>query len=369
MIIAAIAATLSSKAFVPPPPPVPPPIVVVPGVAPARAGVDKTQWLRRAAAANACRRAYYGEDYLPQPAIWKIADADSTVYLFGTIHALPLGFDWRSPQMQQIIDTADSLITETGREFRPHSLTAIGQVMRTPDGNDRPVPIADRVSGERRAKWIGMAAMMPQSAAAELDKSPSWLAAIVIAELPSRFLKPSMTTGVDDQLEAEFTKAGKPISAMEDGKAVLASLNTIPEGVQRELLASALDHVGAPRSLEQRMALLHEWARGSAIHSSASSVPTEYLRDRLLAKRNRAWVDVIKQRMAKPGTTLVAVGAGHLGGDGSLMELLATAGLRAERISPTSAPLPRPKFEPMPKNWEECAKYQTGAAVPQSGAE
>src|SRR6185369_1001930 len=30
-----------------------------------------------------------------RPALWKLADADTTIYLFGTIHALPDGVEWR----------------------------------------------------------------------------------------------------------------------------------------------------------------------------------------------------------------------------------------------------------------------------------
>ena len=34
---------------------------------------------------------------VPRPAIWLVADADTRIYLFGTIHVLPPGLQWRSP--------------------------------------------------------------------------------------------------------------------------------------------------------------------------------------------------------------------------------------------------------------------------------
>ena len=32
------------------------------------------------------------QDYEPAPAMWRLADADTTIYLLGTIHLLPEGF-------------------------------------------------------------------------------------------------------------------------------------------------------------------------------------------------------------------------------------------------------------------------------------
>ena len=49
------------------------------------------------------------------PALWKVADADTTIYLFGTIHLLPSGTKWRSPLFDQAASSADTLIVEPER--------------------------------------------------------------------------------------------------------------------------------------------------------------------------------------------------------------------------------------------------------------
>ena len=48
----------------------------------------------------------------PKPALWKLADADTTIYLFGTVHVLPKNFAWRSPRIEAAIQSADSLVLE-----------------------------------------------------------------------------------------------------------------------------------------------------------------------------------------------------------------------------------------------------------------
>src|SRR5512138_1544739 len=38
------------------------------------------------------------------PALWAVADADTTVYLFGTIHLLPEKYQWRTPAFDRAVD-------------------------------------------------------------------------------------------------------------------------------------------------------------------------------------------------------------------------------------------------------------------------
>jgi uncharacterized protein len=56
------------------------------------------------------------------------------------------------------------------------------------------------------------------------------------------------------------------------------------------------------------------------------------LYDKLLTQRNANWATWIKERMAKPGTVFVAVGAGHLGGKTSVQKLLKKQKLKAKRV-------------------------------------
>jgi uncharacterized protein len=52
----------------------------------------------------------------------------------------------------------------------------------------------------------------------------------------------------------------------------------------------------------------------------------------LLTQRNANWAKWIKERMARPGTVFVAVGAGHLGGKSSVQKLLKKQKLKAKRV-------------------------------------
>jgi uncharacterized protein YbaP (TraB family) len=82
--------------------------------------------------------------------------------------------------------------------------------------------------------------------------------------------------------------------------------------------------------------MLDAWSRGDVAGIAASfntdETMTPELRRVLLTGRNARWTDWIERRLARPGTVFIAVGAGHLAGEGSVIADLAARGLRAERV-------------------------------------
>ena len=46
------------------------------------------------------------------PALWMVKDADTTIYLFGTIHALRPGMPWFGGQVAQAFAESATLVTE-----------------------------------------------------------------------------------------------------------------------------------------------------------------------------------------------------------------------------------------------------------------
>jgi hypothetical protein len=83
--------------------------------------------------------------------------------------------------------------------------------------------------------------------------------------------------------------------------------------------------------------MLAAWRRGETdklgrlINDSLQVTPG--LTKRLLVDRNARFADWVKARMAVPGTTMLAVGAGHLSGSDSVQAMLAKRGLKVERVN------------------------------------
>ena len=39
-----------------------------------------------------------------RPALWEVSDADTKIYLFGTIHLLPSDYQWRTPALNRALN-------------------------------------------------------------------------------------------------------------------------------------------------------------------------------------------------------------------------------------------------------------------------
>jgi uncharacterized protein YbaP (TraB family) len=260
-----------------------------------------------------------------RPALWQVSDADTKVYLFGTIHLLPAGTEWRSAELEQALAEADSLVIEVV-SGDPVDMAAVRQKLATTPGLP---PLAERVPPDKRERLARVIAETGIPAAA-LDRVETWAAALTLAaaSLTKMGFRPDL--GVEQQLAL----ARKPTTGLETLEQQLGFFDTLSEEAQRALLLGVLAESDETRAAFQKM--LAAWLTGDVdgiartFNSEANFSPE--LRDALMRRRNRNWAEWIARRLDGPGTVLVAVGAGHLAGPDSVQRMLRAKGLKAKRI-------------------------------------
>lgn len=266
-----------------------------------------------------------------RPALWKLADEDTTIWLFGTIHALPPGYQWRDARIDEAIAESDALVIEAvlDRKDPAKAMALITRLGMTPGLP----PLVDRVPADKRpalAALVARSKLPPKL----LDGMETWSAALMLMPMVLGDLGLAGGTGVEETLENEFRHAGKPIEGLETAEQQLGVLDGLPEAAQREFLATLADDGGADREEFEKM--LTAWSRGDE-KGIAASFDTELkdsavLRGALLTRRNAAWTEWLKARLDRPGTIFVAVGAGHLAGRESVVRMLEAKGLSVERV-------------------------------------
>jgi hypothetical protein len=269
----------------------------------------------------------------PRPALWLLADEDTKIYMLGTIHVLPPGFRWRSAAVDKAVGEAAELVVET---YDPPG--AGGGLDAMPGFfADKPVPLLKRVPKDKR-KPLKAAIQASGLPLPVLDRMHSWAAAMTlgIAQMLGEYgvEDPAEAPGVEDVLEAQFRDAGKPISSVEDGDAVFASLSSLPQEVQIQLLLEAIAPAPEAEAAEPPTVGELEWVAGNdeamSLEGEAGFPPALF--DVLVRRRNAAWTEWLEARLEKPGTLLFAVGAGHLAGRESVQAMLARRGLRVRRV-------------------------------------
>ena len=266
-----------------------------------------------------------------RPALWEVSDADTTVYLFGTIHLLPKDYRWRTARFDEAVAGSQQLVIETiVDESNPHQMmAALSSLAFSPNLP----PIATRVPPAKRPALeaaIGKSGMP----AAAFDRMETWAAAFML--LGNQFKAMGLKTGegVETVLRNSFTSQGKAIGELESNREQLAFFDSLPEHAQRALLEGAIDE---PKSMTKEFdRMLSSWARGDvdaiAKTFNETLAASPELREALLKRRNENWHRWVEKRMASPGSVMVAVGAGHLAGSDSLVDLLRRGGYTVRRL-------------------------------------
>jgi uncharacterized protein YbaP (TraB family) len=266
-----------------------------------------------------------------RPALWAVSDTDTTVYLFGTIHLLPPNYSWRTPQLDKAVAGSQQLMVETiVDEQNPkemlQALAGLAFSPNLPPITSR-VPEAKRPALEAAIKKSGY----PRQA---FDQMETWAAAFTLLSNQFKEMGLKGGEGVEAVLRSSFANAGKPVGQLETNREQLGFFDTLPESAQRMLLEGAIDD---PANMSKDFGgMLAAWSRGDVeaiartFNKDLSSSPE--LQNALLKRRNANWSRWIEQRMASPGSVMIAVGAGHLAGAGSVIDLLKKDGYRVQRI-------------------------------------
>jgi uncharacterized protein YbaP (TraB family) len=266
-----------------------------------------------------------------QPALWEVSDPDTTIYLFGTIHLLPDDVQWRSAKFNDALAGSQQLVVETIVDDKNPSklmsaMASLGFANGLPPLVQR-VPAAKRPALEAAIKKSGFP---PQA----FDRMKTWAAAFILLGNQFRDLGLKGGQGVEQVLRGEFTTAGKPIGELETNVEQLGFFDKLPESAQLELLEGAIE--GGKATSAQFSGMIRAWSHGDVqgiartFDHDLSRSPA--LRQSLLHQRNANWSKWIEQRLAQPGTIIVAVGAGHLAGKDSVLEMLKKDGYAVRRL-------------------------------------
>lgn len=262
------------------------------------------------------------------PALWVVRDADSTLYLFGTVHVLRPTTAWGSARVDAAFDSADQIWFE----------------ISNPDDQAAILPLVQQygVSPERQLSHListGQLNLLDSAArsvgltAVQMDVFRPWLAALTLSVAPLTAAGYDPQSGVELTLKARADAAGKPILGFETIDKQVRILAGMSEAEQLAFLASTLESYGEATVELDRM--VAAWAAGDVAALEAVSVDemqseTPALYDALLVRRNTDWANQIQTLLEGSGTVFIAVGAAHLAGDDSVQEILGDRGVTVE---------------------------------------
>lgn len=263
------------------------------------------------------------------PALWVVRDKDTTVYLFGTIHVLKPGLSWFDEAVKTAFDKSNEVVLEIPMPTPEQAQAAVmkSAVNVTGPKLSEKLPEAERAAYTKAVADAGL----PAGALEQLDP---WFAAstLTLVTLQKQGYDPA--SGAEQTISQAAKVAGKPVTGLETLEQQFGFFDTLSDAAQITFLTETIKEL--PTAGEQIDKMVDQWAKGDPAALAATmnedmTVSPE-LRRVLLTDRNARWAKWIEERMKRPGTVFVAVGAGHLAGTGSVQDALKRYRLRATRV-------------------------------------
>lgn len=266
--------------------------------------------------------------------LWEVEGAHNRVYLLGTVHfarsdAYPL-----PDAMERAFRRARVLAVE----LDPTDLAVQQQIVQrglyaADDSLRRHLPADTYRATQEAAARIGLQA-------AFVDRAKPWLmgsALIAVAAMRAGY-QPDM--GIDSVLVARAKAEGKQVVELESADLQLRLFESMTPAEQVLFVKQALETVGDGEAAGMFDTLFDLWRRGDTDGMAAITrlgledepLARDFIR-RLLTDRNVDMAAKVERLLAGGDDAVVAVGAAHLAGPGSLVELLARRGYAVRQVS------------------------------------
>ncbi len=263
------------------------------------------------------------------PALWVVKDEDTTVYLFGSVHLLKPGLGWFDDGVKAAFDSSDQLVLELVEPPAAEAQALFGKLAMDQQGKTlrSKMTDADRAVYEAAMGKLGLPA-------AAFDPFEPWAAAVTLSLVAMQKSGFDPNSGVEKQLTAAAKGSNKPIAGLETMEFQFGVFDTLPETEQITFLVETAKLIDEVASTTDKMVAMWASAETESLGQLMNEgLTSRTLYDALLTKRNANWAKWISARMAKPGVTFMAVGAGHLAGPTSVQNLLPAYGLNATRVA------------------------------------
>ena len=264
------------------------------------------------------------------PRLWVVRDADSTIYLFGTVHVLKPETPWGRARVDQAFASADEYWFEIADLTNQDGVMPLIQAKGV--SPDR--PLSSLLNAEELAD-LDAAARTVGATAAQLDPLRPWLASLQLALASIQKAGYVAANGGDQILHARAAATGKPIKGFETAPQQIGFIADMSEDAQLAMLRSGLKEFDQADAFLGRM--VSAWATGDldgldVLIGQEMKTESPEMYAVMLTRRNENWADQIQTLLAGSGTAFISVGAGHLAGDDSVQAKLEQRGVKVERI-------------------------------------
>jgi len=283
-------------------------------------------------AANKPGQAASQKPTIATPAMWIAHGSKGTIYMLGSIHALPKNINWQTADLMSRVNQADTFVFEVpmNADARARAADYFRQNALLPGGLSLP----SMFDSEMRADFRDVV-MFTHADPTFIVYMRPWLATLVLEGAASGTTGLYSAEGVDNRIYAMARARGvtqfRALERDEDQFRLFIKDGHVDDEIAdlRTSFKDILAHHGADGK-----SLLNAWMKGDA-KALARTLPenkatSAKFRKAVIEDRNRKWVPEIESMLAEDHVFFITVGAAHLVGKTGVPNLLRARGHKVE---------------------------------------
>lgn len=268
----------------------------------------------------------------PSPALWRVSDADSELYLFAAAPFIPEGEAWRSRAVAAAIDRSETIVFEapsTDRKAQAEAAAIFRDEGRYPAGKT-----LSEALGEDGAAGLAAVAAAIGAEPSSFDPLKPWAAFVVLSAELDRKRGADPAAGVEAGVLNEAIGRQRPVQYLDSAAGALRVLTDMPAEDQRALIAFLL--MDWPRQDAQAVEDFARWRAGDVEALAPLQEPLKQAApgayNRLIAARADDLAERVAALLSSPDEAFVCLPAALVIGEDGVASRLAASGLAVERL-------------------------------------
>lgn len=260
--------------------------------------------------------------------LWQISGKDlkKPSYIFGTFHLLCKDQVVFSNELKQKLANADEVYFEVDLS-NPRAMIQSLTSMNMKEGKK----LRDLMTEREYNKLDSILKADTKFSLSFFSRMKPYLVSTLFY---TKFMKCAQQSGIDMELMQLAKKNNKKINGLETLEYQASIFDSIPyEDQARELLkmTDSLSHMEAQFNDMLRVYLSQDLDKISQLSDDADMAGARY-KSLFLTNRNKNWVQQLKTLMPEK-SLFIAVGAGHLGGEDGVIDLLRKEGYKVKPLN------------------------------------
>ena len=261
--------------------------------------------------------------------LWSAKKGKSTIYLLGSIHLLPRELEMLDRAIEAGYNDSKIIVFETNIDnlSDPAFEAKVTNLGLLPPGQTLEQQVSKQTYGllQQKVNELGLQVEV-------FNQFKPWLCALTLTSMELQKMGFNPNYGIDKRFFDRAKQDGKELRFLETTDEQLELFAGMSRQEEDSFLAKVLQELDSTRA--KVLDLTNAWKSGDP-DKLASMVKVEFegypeIYTRMLVERNQKWVKHIEDFSGQDGNSFVVVGAAHLVGDDSILELLKKKGFTVE---------------------------------------